>query len=228
VPTYTQVASDTFDSSIDANWDNGPGDFGPAEWVAGGYIQPATDGTVYSLIRNTGTYSPDQYSLVTIKTHAAGNYSACSTVRGAGGADETCYYGQVKGFSGEDKYAINEVDSAFGFTTLASTGSFDNLADGDTIRTVVIGTEIYLYTNESGGGETLRLQATDGTIASGRPGSTGYASGAKTNLQHTAWEGGDATIVFNGPWESTGSNTPGLRARSTAGGGPIVDVRGMF
>lgn len=183
-----QVASDTFDSSIGASWDNGPGDFNTYVFVTGGHIAPVSDVAPVGMRRNTGTYNNDQYSTITLQA-VGGSYVVGVSVRHPTGAtDESCYAGTAVQGGG---YTIDEFDSAFGVTNLATGGSSAGFnAAGETMTCEAEGTTVRMGTNE-GAGDTQRLSTTDNTLASGRPGMVAYDD----NVQITAWAGGDIAVV---------------------------------
>lgn len=198
----TELASDTFDTSIDSNWDNGHGDWNTMNWVSGGYISKTNSASIY---RNAETYEDDQYCEVVIESLSTGNDITWIQVRAQGGTDESSYAGIYETQS--DEYQITEFDSSFGETNLANaTNNGNALASGDTIRTEVIGTLIRFGTNEAGlgGGDTERLNASDATITSGSP-AIGLLSNDDCSID--SWAGGDlvATGLFDtgfGDWDN--------------------------
>lgn len=193
----SSVASDTFDSSIGASWDNGTGDFITFA-ATGGFIQPSSAGGDFqaAIIRNTGTYANNQYSTATIQTLSAANFNAIGVgARSAGGASEAMYaifWNSNNGGEGIPKYSLVEIDASMNFTTLAEGGTAGGASAGHTITIECEGTTIRGGTNE-GSGDTQRLTTTDNTLASGRPAILAFAVSSAGNAQITSWVGGDIT-----------------------------------
>jgi hypothetical protein len=195
VATRTQVASDDFASSISASWTQGEGDTGTMSWAAGGIIQSTATGNQQDRIRrNTGSYSNDQYSAITVTN--ADSSTGCGlgvfTRAQASATDETSYFGGwFSPIYGLGKLFIVETNSSFGETILSSTGT-GGIAAGSTIVLENEGTALRLYTNE-GAGEALRTSTTDATITSGWPGICTWADIDVTDAQLTDWAGGNLT-----------------------------------
>jgi len=191
----SEIASDTFDSSIDSSWDTGWADWNNMIWVSGGYVDVNAAGTKHGMRRNTGTYADDQYSIITNEEFDDNDVGAQEFAIGraaSGGADESCYFAE---YSMEgDIYELEEVTSSFGFSSLASashTGAL--LAQGDTITIECEGTTMRMGTNE-GSGDTERITATDATLTSGRPGLGAVRAGSAT-VRITDWSGGDISAA---------------------------------
>lgn len=192
------IASDTFDSSIGAAWDNGPGDFGALTWVSGGLIEVAATGTDTAMRRNTGTYPRAQWSKAIIGVSTATeSWPGATILHASGASDESCYIGNMvsAASSSGQKYLIYELNSSFGFTELGVAGNNTRPSSFSANDYVLLecdaAGEIDLYSVESGGAETLRLGVTDTTLTSGRPGLAQYTSGSASGGRITAWEGGD-------------------------------------
>lgn len=189
VPVFT----DAFPSSISASYDNGPGDWNTFTWSSSGVVRPSVTAAGCTIVRNTGTFSASQYGLITALALTGANYNAAAAgVYASGGANEECYYGEINTGGGVDpRYSIYEVDNAFGFTALASSGVGSGFASGViVVLEVDSGGALRLYTDE-GGGETLRLSASDATLTSGRPMATLYADVSTTETGLSYFEGGD-------------------------------------
>jgi hypothetical protein len=194
------LASDSFPSSISASWTNGDGDYDALSWISSGVVRASLVGNDCSMRRTGEAYPNDQWSQITVGTlqDASGIYRDQSAgCRLKSGTDESGYWGNVACRVGgvQPKYGISEVDAAFGFTTLASTGTVSGTAipPGTKITLEVIGTAITLYTDE-GGVDTNRLSTTDATITSGAPGIKIYVdttAGELVNSAVAAWAGGD-------------------------------------
>lgn len=187
----SQVASDTFDSSISGSWDNGPGDFGTFTWVTGGHLEATDDATQAAMRYSGAAFAADQYAVVTVHDGSGSPGIVGAMVRMQGGTDESSYAGRIRTVSGS-KYVIREWDSAFAATDLASTGTPPTtLTAGWTVALEVIGTNLELFTDE-GSGEVSRTSVSDATVADGETGILLFnAVGAVA--QATAWVGGDIT-----------------------------------
>lgn len=188
------VATDDFATEIGAAWDIGPGDWANLVRVGAGVLQPTDVAQDGMIVRNTGTYSADQYSKITnINLSAANANFAIAAVRCAGGTDEACYIGHVGTDTGYHRYAIFRVDNSYGFTLLWGSGANGGaVAANSTLILEVEGDEIRLITDE-GSGEVLRGSVTDSTLTSGRPGMGAFTASLGANAQVGPWEGGDIT-----------------------------------
>jgi hypothetical protein len=106
----SEVFNDTFDSSIDGNYENGGGDWDVLTWVSGGVIRASAGAFASCAMRRTTTVNDDQYCQVVSATQSGDTYTAC-VVRMAAGTDESSYIGYSAHF--ELNYQIWESDSAF-------------------------------------------------------------------------------------------------------------------
>jgi len=193
----SEIASDTFDSSIDGNWSNGDGDWSALSWVTGGHIETASGagGADASIRRSAGTYANDQYSRTTVQTHqnSASRWISAS-VRMASGTDESAYVGTAQ--TDDDRYELYELSASFGFTSLAFTndpGTEIPHTAGDIITAEVEGTTLRVG-SDAGGSDVQKVTTTDNTITSGDPGVAIFtSSGQETQVRATAWSGGDIT-----------------------------------
>lgn len=182
----TQVAADTFDASIDSNWENGGGDWNTCTWVSGGHVQPSVLDNC-GMRRQTETFANDQYSRVTVQALSVANSWVAAAVRMAAGTDESAYIAYV---AGGGTYELYETDSAFAFTQLASISGY-TFTVGDIVTMEAQGTLLRLGTVESGGADTQRLKTSDNTITAGKPGCVFFEDTAVANARLTAWSGGD-------------------------------------
>jgi hypothetical protein len=180
------VASDTFDSSIDAAWTNGRADWATWSHNGDGTISPSASDS--QIQRNTGTYTDDHYSVVTMAGVAAAGF-VCASGRGATGAtDESCYIAVATDYSAgstPDEWGIEEVSSAFGFSTLTSGALPNTLSTGETVTLECEGTTLRMGSNQ-GAGDAQRGTTTDATLTTGWPGICGGNAGHDV----TAWSGG--------------------------------------
>jgi len=193
----TQVASDTFDSSISASWENGGGDWGACNWATGGHVEPSGASTDCALRRSGESYNNDQYSRVVIggfdAVTTSNSIAAC--VRMQSGTNESAYIGYVS--AGTTAYEIYETNSGFGFSLLASAAFSGNPAVNDEVILEAEGTALRLYTKQGAGSETLRVSTTDNTLTAGSPGIALYAETGVANARVTTWTGGN--IAASGP-----------------------------
>lgn len=196
-----QVASDAFTSSISGtlwtNPDASPHE--PLQWVSSGEVTLSSTGVDNAFIKRTAsgeTYPTAQYSTVVVNFQHTDASGASTDMFAAAylpaGGTKGGYAGVSSANPDDVKYSIYRVESDGTTTTLTSSGTGAPLAFGDTITLEVDGTGIRLYTNESGGGDTLRLSTTDGTYTSGKPGFGGYTRsvGSTTDAQFHSWSGG--------------------------------------
>lgn len=210
------IASDSFPSSIDGNWDNGPGAWNTISHYASADIGPNATGQDCAMVRNSGSYTNKQWSTITAKTHnttASGSTQLGAVCFGAGGSSAALYMGYLNVRSaagGSGKYQISYINGAGSFNTLSSSGAgtfTNNTTEDDTITLEADATtgDLRLYTNEAalGGGDTQRLTANDGTLTSGTPGLGVFvnASGATTDARIKGWSGGYlGTAPGGAPW----------------------------
>lgn len=185
----SEVFNDTFDSSIDGNYENGGGDWDPLVWATGGVIQASAGAFASCAIRRTTTVNDDQYCQVVSATQSGDTYTAC-IVRMAAGTDESSYIGYSAHF--ESNYQIWESDSAFGFNLLASTATgWGALLSGEILTMEAEGSTLRLGDNNSGS-DTEYLTTTDATISSGSIGChLSVSTGAEANAEITQLIGGN-------------------------------------
>lgn len=199
-----EVASDTFDSSIDASWNNGLSGGHLATWVTGGHVRPTSTSEGGYLSRNTGTYDRSQYSRVTVQALSAGGNEIHAGVLG-NTTDFAKYDCLLIGNSGDVKYAIFKAAAGGSGAILVQSDDIPGEAGsaGWTVTCENIempdgSNRIRMYTDE-GIGDVLRLEVTDtgaiggAVITSGRPMAGVYAPSSTTASQITAWSGGNLT-----------------------------------
>lgn len=202
----TLVASDTFDTSIDGNWDNGYADWNAATAQAGGTVGPAATASNVGLRRNTGTYTADQYSRVTAgSTGASKEVGAACRMHPSSTTDESCYLGAVSDF-GTDLYIIYECSAGAGsvtFSTLTSASwSGAPTATTDIFTLEAEGTTLRMGSSE-GAGDAQRLTTTDATLDGATYSTVGFYMYAESNIANarvTAWDGGSigaAAAAYN-------------------------------
>lgn len=220
----TQKASDTFDSSIGASWENGAGNWSTCAWATGGYVNPSATSSGSSILRvSSETWPANQYSKVVVQAEVGASWLG-PTVRQATG-HAACYCAA----SGDGDLQINYFDDALAQTTLAG-GSPGNLSAGESVTLEVEGNALRLGTDE-GSGDGERYNTTDNTLTSGRPGVVLYATSAIGNAQITSWVGGEiggstgtgapaaqsAAVSGTGERSVTGSGTPASQSASVSG-----------
>jgi hypothetical protein len=197
------VASDTFDTSISASWENGGGDWGTWTHAGSGQVNPTAEDTDSALRRNNETFANDQWSQIAIGGIVTDNgiYTGAAC-RMQAGTDESSYVGYSESFVGS--YEIYELTSAFGFSLLASTGTgWAILGVGNTLTLELEGTTIRL--GDDRGADTQRLTTTDATLTSGTPGFAGYI-GTTANILVTSWTGGDIAAAGTAFIKMVGNN----------------------
>lgn len=186
----SQVASDTFDSSISSEWSAASQDGGLPTWVTGGHADVSGGLTR----RNVGTYSDDQYSKIVIQNHgiSAGNISVigCGVRMQSTGDFYSCSVVSVNNYGAPHCYEIIHWEGTGG-VILATAGTAHDLNAGDIVVLEVEGDTLTMFTDE-GSGEVERVSITDSNVTSGRPGVSGYAESGDPALI-TSWEGGDLT-----------------------------------
>lgn len=189
----TVIATDTFDTSISASWQNGISGVNLCAWASGGYVQAAALSSTGRLYRTAETYPSDQYSKVIYKTVGLGATGAETGAFVRASTTTAQKYPATVQTVGAIKYSIYYANAAGALTTLASGGTPSVLAAGDSVITEISGTGIRLYSDESGSGDVLRLSTTDTTITSGVPGFSIFIDGTLADVQVTAWEGGSVS-----------------------------------
>jgi len=198
----TSVATDTFDSEISASWENGGGDWGTFDWVTGGHVQISTSGATGAIRRNSEAFADDQYSKVTVNAQTTGGSWIGAAVRMQAGTDESAYVGYADGDN--TLFAIYEVSSAFGFTSLADTSGTGDipLSAGETLTLEAEGTTLR-FGSDADGADGQEVSTTDATLASGDPGASIYTTDV-VSTRITAWEGGDIGAAGATDYEGTG------------------------
>lgn len=191
------AASDTFDASIGASWDNGLADWGTLSWITGGHIQPTALGEC-SMRWNAGSWARKQWA--TAKVHdlnTTGSVAHGVQLLSVGGAtDESCYTGFIIASAAGSRYGVAEWNSAFGETVLSLTGdgSTPAFVAGDTVTLESDGagnlTLFVCEANVNNGIERAIVTVTDTTITTGNPGIYFYQGGSLTDLM-TAWAAGN-------------------------------------
>jgi len=211
----SELASDTFDSSIDANWNVGDGDWTDLVFVTGGHIETIAGGGGgdASIRRNGETYADDQYSRTTVQVHTGSDRWIGASVRMAAGADESAYAGYAQTFN--DKYEIAIFDSTLRFISLATIkdpGTEIPHSAGDIVTIEIRGKTIRLG-SDTGGTDVQKVTITDNTITSGDPGVVIFTlSGGEADARATAWSGGDIAVAAGGRIMSSLARAGGLAA----------------
>ena len=188
----SEVASDTFDSSIGSAWSAHP-DMDNMAWASGGYVTPTNHNADAGIIRNTGTYADDQYSISAIGFMddyvGGGGDELWASVRQSG-SNSACYLGIVT--TDSTKYQIVKVTSGDTWTYLDETGTASppEFSEGDTVTIEAEGTTLRIGTNE-GSGDTQRSSTTDSAHSSGVPGCGIWNNNSAANTGITAWSGGN-------------------------------------
>lgn len=197
----SETISDTFDSSISANWSNGEGDWDTFTWVSGGHVHGTGGGGDDSGMRYNATQPADnQYAQTTC---GAANMNADDSAQGAllrmaTGTDESAYWCVINHMGPPNQYEIRETDSSFGLSTLASGSSGVNaLTNGDILTGEAEGTTLRCGSDESGA-DSEEVSTTDATLTSGYVGmwrEHSGNSGVNDRSQMTAFNAGDLGAV---------------------------------
>lgn len=212
IPAFT----DAFPSSISASYDNGPGDWSPLTWSSSSVVRPSGLDEDCQIVRNDGNYGRAQWAqIVGLALSATGYNMMGASVLHAGGANEACYFGAVIGFSGDAKYKIIEIDNSFSFVDLAAAGTGGAVSSGAVVTTEVDEFGVITLFTAEGGADTQRVQATDATLTSGRPGANLLGELSTTASGLSQFSGGTRFAAFGdylvgvGPYTSgTGNITP--------------------
>lgn len=195
------VATDTFDASIGASWDNGWADWATAVWASGGYIQASAVSTEIALRWNAGTWARKQWAraIINVLNHTTLGLFGPALLSVGGATDESCYTGFImarpSGNPGS-RYWIAEWSAAFGETILAQTGDGTTpaLVAGDSVTLESDGAgQLTLYTceaNVSSGVETQRLTINDTTLTTGNPAIYVYCQTTVDDTM-TQWDAGN-------------------------------------
>lgn len=190
----SQVASDSFPSSIDANWTDGPGPSDVYVWVAAGDVEPQFIST-HSLEKRTGeAYANDQYSVITIGNMSDGSMAAAARMQSLGG----CYMGYIS--TASDVYRVSEMDdnttTINTLASLADPGTEIPLSAGETLTIECEGTELRCGSN-GGGSDVEKVNTTDATYSAGDPGFWGFNPTSTDGSSVSAWEGGDISASLS-------------------------------
>jgi hypothetical protein len=189
------VASDTFDSSISGEWDNGFADWDVFTWQSGGGLGVVEPGVGDSAMRrNMASYTGNHWSRVISGANGANTCGMGGIVRvhPTSGTDESCYWGLCED-EAANVYQIYERDSAFGLASLTSTAwGTAPYAIGDSFTMEAEGTTLRSGSAE-GGADTQRLTTTDATLNGATYFAVGFAAYFGTSAADArvhAWEGG--------------------------------------
>jgi len=213
------VASDTFDSSIDGNWDNGPGDWGTYVWASGGFVNLFDEDESCAMSYTGASFADNQWAKSTAQSQDSGSYLSAHA-RHQGGAAEAMY--SATAAAAEDEYQIYEFTEGLGGgSPVASVGHGGELpfSAGEYIVIEVEGTTIRLGSN-AGGSDAQKVTHTDNTLTSGDPGVGGYEGSSAAATDVTAFEAGD--IAAGGSWDASGS--PTLEKITSAGAAEIEKI----
>ncbi len=193
---FTPLDTDDFNRTDSANlgteWD--PGYTGYLAWFVSGNSVRCEDNTV-SLERFNATQpSNDQYAQAVIAQLGPSNQWA-TAVRMAAPATPTMYLGFGSHLSGDEVYNLSKVVSDV-YTELAvEDPAVADLAANDVWKTVVIGTNLYIFQND-----VEILSASDSAIASGYAGLWGIAFPSLGGIfRFDDFEVGDVTASASAP-----------------------------
>lgn len=193
-----EITSDTFDSSIDSDWDaTGPANWNPCEWVSPGEVQPTTATDASLMFDDTNSFTADQYASVTLandQNDPVNNYVVAGVRTQS--ADGSHVSGTGDPWAGQ--YIFYEwgngpgVYTGFGGTTW--NGAF---SAGDILTTTVEGTgasSVYRFgTDEDSSGDTERINATREVDDDGDPGIHIY----RQSHRATSFSAGNMGVLGN-------------------------------
>jgi hypothetical protein len=185
----TTVETDTFDSSIDSEWTNGPDLWSTQTWVTGGVVEPSSGGASCMITRNDAAHANDQYAIMTIS--AFGTNSEMGIQLRGGTTITRCYVAYCDSIN-PNRYQMIDVAEDGGSTSLMSDSGFGgSLSSGDTVTFEAEGSTLRMGTNEGSGDTQRGSDQTDSTWSDGEPGAFCLESSTPANSRYTAWEGGD-------------------------------------
>ncbi|MGL4651456.1 MAG: hypothetical protein ACRC1H_18770, partial [Caldilineaceae bacterium] len=178
------VVSDNFDradsTSLGANWAEDDGDWS----IATNRLRSLTSGSVYHKVRWTGTALSTNDVAVEAVVRTGGNtYGAGVFARGAASSTVTCY--ALVLFATAGVYLVEL--TAGGEGILASYTTSPPAANTDvTLRLEVEGSSLRGYVDG-----TLRVTASDATLASGAVGIIAYSGNSTTDAEANNWQAYD-------------------------------------
>jgi len=186
-----QVAADTFDTEISADWNNGFGIWDVFAWVSGGEIE--TTATQNAMKWISDSFDDDHWASIIIGTSIDLGSAIGPSVRMQAGDNEAGYrcYNQMNG----SRWRIYEYFDGGSFSTLATNDtSHVDLIAGDTVFAEAEGITIRVG-DDTGGSDTLHVETTDATLSSGTVGYEQYdESGGSGGTDVTSWEGGNISL----------------------------------
>lgn len=182
-----QVATD--DLSTLTDFATAEGDYGDFQTVPGGHIEPDTVFEIAGARYTAATLHDDQYCTGTVQAMAVTNGDLRVGVRCQSGTDESGYHGLNT--ESDNTFKILELNSSFGDTELASTGTGHvDLDVGDTHTIEAEGTTLR-YGDDIGGSDSERLNTTDNTISDGDAFLGAFSASSNDDSQYTGFECGD-------------------------------------
>ena len=211
-------ASDVFDTGISANWDNAEGPWngsvshtGTVVFSGGSFV---TAGMLYSV--GSPNFADDQWAQIDgeLHKHTVGVQLRANVADRAGylcmeQSGGTTPTWEIRVYSG----AGSVLDSA------TSTTNGHAILAGDTLTGEVEGTTVRVGSNDSGAGDTERLNLTDATHASGIPGLAVYGANETNLTRIDNWRAGDMAAVaatvttdMDAAIQATAAKTLGLNA----------------
>lgn len=221
----TQVASDNFSGTL-SNWTIAPG--GIALQISGGLLEATATASNCFEYYSAKSFAPNQYSEATIHTLlATGSYIYLVVRTQTTGSTLNGYFAQIPGPTGSSQVIFNIQRFVNGSGTVIGPNFTSTPNVGDVFRlSVVTGSDgfpvLSLYQNGF-----LIAQVIDylAKFAAGSPGILLAAASAVTNVQISAWSGGNSNVIPNygsghGPniFESNGlKGTPAIMARNRFG-----------
>jgi hypothetical protein len=195
----TPVYTDAFASSINAGWTNpipltfSLGNEGTWGWVSSGLIRgESTVGRFSLMARNTGTYANDGYVIASVPAYA-NNEGGVGVIFRADHTTGQCYAFVMSSIVGDTgKYGLFKFTSGTWTPWQFSAGTAGGFPAA-LIKAEFQGSNLRMYTDE-GSGYVERLNVTEATLASGRPGLWAYNDTGSALPGVNSFEGGDITV----------------------------------
>jgi hypothetical protein len=190
----TQIVSDAFTSGIgplSSNWATPTGSTA-LQIVAGPYCEPTATGTDCSAAYTGATFSPDQYSEITIQALGSGQIL---NPRVRMDTASVSYYGvNLVGPTGSLVSTLYITKTLAGVTTqIGAPTTGLTLQVGDVIRLAVIGNIITVYQNNF---VIQQVEDFASSLTTGYPGLGGNTS-TLVQAQASLWAGGNANSIYN-------------------------------
>ena len=197
----SQVAADSFISGIgdlSSNWST-PTSSTKLQVVAGNLVEATATSAICSMYYAGASFSPNQYSEITIHTLSATGQFANPCVRMQSGA-VSAYEVNIQGPTGSLVAGCQILKRVAGSATLLGPSQSITLQVGDVIRLqVVTGSDGFPVLSVFQNGNLIQqVQDYGNTFSSGAPGMLLFAT-TLADAQLSSWAGGNANVIPNYP-----------------------------